>query len=58
MCGQIIDAIFERMAGDPDAFFLIADMGINLVEKFLEKYRETLTLQARIGEIFTECLLS
>jgi transketolase len=36
--GQIIDAIYERMAVDPNVFFLTADMGINLVEKFAEKY--------------------
>ena len=34
MRGQIIDAIFARMQTDPDIFFLTADMGINLVEKF------------------------
>jgi transketolase len=38
MRGQIIDAIFDRMASDPNVFFLTADMGINLVEKFAEKY--------------------
>jgi transketolase len=38
MRGQIIDAIFQRMATNPDIFFLTADMGINLVEKFAEKY--------------------
>jgi len=38
MRGQIIDAIFARMARDPDIFFLTADMGINLVEKFADKY--------------------
>jgi transketolase len=38
MRGQIIDAVFERMANNLDVFFLTADMGINLVEKFAEKY--------------------
>lgn len=38
MRGQIIDAIYSRMATDPDVFFLTADMGINLVEKFEETY--------------------
>jgi transketolase len=38
MRGQIIDALFQRMAKNPDIFFLTADMGINLVEKFEEKY--------------------
>src|SRR5712691_3614701 len=38
MRGQIIDAVFERMASNPDVFFLTADMGINLIEKFAEKY--------------------
>jgi transketolase len=38
MRGQIIDAIFERMASNPDVFFLTADMGINLIEKFAETY--------------------
>lgn len=40
MRGQIIDSIFQRMAQDPNIFFLTADMGINLVEKFEEKYPE------------------
>jgi len=40
MRGQIIDAIFARMQTDPDIFFLTADMGINLVEKFRETYPE------------------
>lgn len=35
---QIIDTIFARMATNSDIFFLTADMGINLVEKFAEKY--------------------
>lgn len=38
MRGQIIDALFKRMAKNPDVFFLTADMGINLVEKFEENY--------------------
>lgn len=40
MRGQIIDAIFERMRANPDIFFLNADMGINLVERFGEAYPE------------------
>lgn len=40
MRGQIIDAIFERMRANPDIFFLTADMGINLVEKFGDAYPE------------------
>lgn len=38
MRGQIIDAIFDEMERNDDIFFLTADMGINLVEKFEEKY--------------------
>ncbi len=38
MRGQIIDAIYDRMAIDPDIFFVTADMGINLVEKFGDTY--------------------
>lgn len=38
MRGQIIDALFRRMAERSDLFFLTADMGINLVEKFQEAY--------------------
>jgi transketolase len=38
MRGQIIDSIFAVMETNPDVFFLTADMGINLVEKFGEKY--------------------
>jgi transketolase len=34
MRGVILDAIFERMKIDRDIFFLTADMGINIVEKF------------------------
>jgi transketolase len=40
MRGQIIDAVFQRMAQDPDVFFLTGDMGINLVEKFEQTYPE------------------
>lgn len=40
MRGLIIDAIFERMRTNPDIFFLNADMGINLVEKFGQTYPE------------------
>ena len=38
MRGQIIDAIFAEMETNDDIFFLTADMGINLVEKFGEKF--------------------
>jgi len=38
MRGQIINSIYEKMEKNPDIFFLTADMGINLVEKFQEKY--------------------
>lgn len=38
MRGQIIDAIFAEMEKNEDIFFLTADMGINLVEKFCEKF--------------------
>jgi transketolase len=38
MRGQIIDSIFAEMESNPDIFFLTADMGINLVEKFGERY--------------------
>ena len=38
MRGQIIDAVFESMATNPDTFFLTADMGINLVEKIQKEY--------------------
>jgi transketolase len=38
MRGQIIDSIFQRMTDNQDIFFLTADMGINLVEKFEEHY--------------------
>ena len=38
MRAQIINTLFDRMATNPDIFFLTADMGINLVERFAEKY--------------------
>lgn len=38
MRGQIIDALFDQMEDNKDLFFLTADMGINLVERFAEKY--------------------
>src|SRR4051812_3739994 len=38
MRAQILDALFERMAQDEEIYFLTADMGINLVEKFGDKY--------------------
>ena len=38
MRGQIIDAIYDRMGVDQSVFFLTADMGINLVERFEESY--------------------
>lgn len=40
MRGRIIDALFRRMAERDDLFFLTADMGINLVERFGEAYPE------------------
>ena len=40
MRGLIIDAVFERMRTNPDVFFLNADMGINLVERFGEMYHD------------------
>jgi transketolase len=40
MRGHIIDSIFSKMEKNPDIFFLCADMGINLIEKFEEKYPE------------------
>ena len=43
MRGQIIDSIFAEMETNPDVFFLTADMGINLVEKFGEKYPDRYT---------------
>lgn len=38
MRAQIFDALFERMQRDPSVFFVIADMGINLVERFAETF--------------------
>jgi len=38
MRAQIIDGIFDRMKTDKDVFFITADMGINLVERFEETY--------------------
>jgi transketolase len=38
MRGKIIDSIFSLMEKNEKIFFLTADMGINLVEKFDEKY--------------------
>lgn len=38
MRAHIINALFDRMATNSDIFFLTADMGINLVERFAEKY--------------------
>jgi transketolase len=40
MRGLVIDALHDRMATDPDVFFLTADMGIGLVEKFEQAYPE------------------
>jgi len=38
MSQKILDSIFQLMEEDDRIFFLTADMGINLVEKFDEKY--------------------
>jgi transketolase len=38
MRGQIMDALFERMKTDKTLFFLTADVGINLVERFAEAF--------------------
>jgi transketolase len=35
---QIIDCLFRRMGEDPSIFFLSADMGINLIERFDDVY--------------------
>lgn len=35
---QILEVLFQRMRTNPDVFFLNADMGINLVERFGESY--------------------
>jgi transketolase len=40
MRGHIMDALFERMKTDKKLFFLTADVGINLVERFAEAYPE------------------
>lgn len=38
MRGRIIDTLFRRMAERADLFFLTADMGINMVERFQDAY--------------------
>ena len=38
MRSQILDVLFQRMRTNPDVFFLNADMGINLVEKFEDSF--------------------
>lgn len=38
MRGIFLDKLFQKMETDENLFFLTADMGINLVEKFEEKY--------------------
>ena len=38
MRGEIINSLFAQMESNSDIFFVTADMGINLVEKFGEKY--------------------
>lgn len=38
MRSQIFDALHRRMADDPKLFLVIADMGINLVERFAASY--------------------
>ena len=38
MRNLIIDAIFQQMEVDESIFFLTADMGINLVEKFRDRF--------------------
>jgi len=38
MRGNIINAVFDRMARDERVFFLTADMGINLVERIAQAY--------------------
>ena len=53
MRGQIIDAIFAEMETNDDIFFLTADMGINLVEKFEEKVGPILTEEERNADIDT-----
>ena len=43
MRGRKIDTIFAQMKTNPDVFFLTADMGISLVEKFGEEYPDRYT---------------
>jgi transketolase len=38
MRNDLLDVLYERMAEDESIFFLVADMGINLVERFAEAY--------------------
>lgn len=38
MRNDILNALYDRMAEDESIFFLVADMGINLVERFEEAY--------------------
>ena len=38
MRGKILDALFESMKVDENIFFLTADMGIGLIERFKEKF--------------------
>ena len=38
MRGDFLDKIFQKMETDDTLFFLTADMGINLVEKFEDKF--------------------
>ena len=38
MRGEFLDALFEEMKTDESLFFMTADMGINLVEKFEEEF--------------------
>lgn len=38
MRSALMDALFQRMATDERTFFLIADMGINMCERFEEAY--------------------
>lgn len=40
MRGQILDALYSQMESRRDLFFLTADMGIGLVERFEERYPE------------------
>ena len=36
--GKILDALFESMKVDENIFFLTADMGIGLIERFKENF--------------------